>query len=46
MAITEAMKKKFNLEKNKRGYMISSINNVAVKVATQILDGKVCGSVT
>ena len=41
MALTEAMKKKFKLEKKKRGYAISSINNRAVKVATQILVGKV-----
>ena len=41
MAITEAMKKKYKLEKNKRGYLISSINNDAVKVATQILASKV-----
>jgi len=41
LAITEAMKKKFKLEKKKRGYVISSINNPADKVATQILAGKV-----
>lgn len=34
------MKKKFNLEKKKLGYTISSINNPAVKVATQIQVGK------
>ena len=41
MAIAEAMKKKYKLEKNKRGYTISSINNKVVKVVTQILAGKV-----
>jgi len=41
MAITEAMKEKFNLEIKKRGYVISNINNKVVKVATQILAGKV-----
>jgi len=35
------MKAKFRLEKKKRGYAISSINNKAVRVATQILVGKV-----
>lgn len=35
------MKKKFNLEKKKRGYAISSINKTAVRVATHILAGKV-----
>lgn len=39
-SITEAMKKKFKLE-NKRGYTISSINNNAVRVSTQILASKV-----
>ena len=34
LANAEAMKKKLKLEKNKRGYVISSINNPAVKVAT------------
>jgi len=35
------MKEKFKLEKTKRGYAISRINNKVVKVATQILAGKV-----
>lgn len=35
------MKKKFKLEKKKGGYAISSINNPAVKVVTQILVWKV-----
>ena len=35
------MKQKFELEKKKQGYAISSINNNAVHVATQILAGKV-----
>lgn len=34
LAIVEAMKEKFKLEKKKRGYAISSINNPVVKVAT------------
>jgi len=34
LAITEAMKEKFKLEKKKRGYAISRINNKVVKVAT------------
>ena len=41
MALTEAMKKKFKLEKKKQGYAISNINNSAIKVTTQILAGKV-----
>ena len=41
LAIAEAMKKKFKLEKKKRGYVISNINNATVKVMTQILVGKV-----
>ena len=40
LAITEAMKKKFKLQKKKRGYDISNISNKAVKAATQILTGK------
>jgi len=40
-ALVEAMKKKFKLEKKKRGYAIFGINNPAVKVATKILAGKV-----
>jgi len=34
LAITEAMKKKYKLEKKKRGYTISSINSKVVKVVT------------
>lgn len=41
LEIVEAMKAKFKLEKKKRGYTISNINNKVVKVATQILVGKV-----
>ena len=41
LAIAEAMKKKYKLEKKKRGYTISNINDKAVKVASQILAGKV-----
>lgn len=40
LAVAEAMKKKYKLEKKKRGYAISSVNNIAVKGATQILAGK------
>jgi len=40
LAIVETMKKSFKLEKNKRGYVISHINNTAVKVMMQILAGK------
>jgi len=41
LAIAEAMKKSFKLEKKTRGYAISSINNIVVKVATHILARKV-----
>lgn len=41
MALVEVMKKKFKLENKKRGYAISSINNPTVKIAIQILVGKV-----
>lgn len=41
LAIVEAMKKRLKLEKKKRGYTISSINNTAVKFVTHILAGRV-----
>ena len=41
MAFAEAMKKKYKLEKKKRGYTISSIKDKAVHTATQLLVGKV-----
>ena len=41
LAITKAMKKKYKLEKKKRGYAIFSINEKLLRVATQILAGKV-----
>lgn len=41
MAIAEAMKKKYKLEKKKRHYTVSSIKDNIVHVATQILTGKV-----
>lgn len=41
MAIAEAMKKKYKLEKKKGGYAISSINDKVVRVVTQILAGMV-----
>lgn len=44
VAIVEAMKKKFKLEKNKRGYIISSIKNVAVKVAMRYWLERLCRS--
>ena len=34
------MKKKYKLKKKKKGYTISSSNNKAVRVVTQILVGK------
>jgi len=37
----EAMKKKYQLVKKKRGYTISSIKDKAIHVATQILVEKV-----
>jgi len=40
-ALVEAMKEKFKLVKNPRGYAISSICDPTVKVATQILATKV-----
>ena len=39
--ITEAMKKKYKLDKKKMGYTISNINDKVVRVVTQILVGKV-----
>lgn len=41
LAIIEAMKKKYKLEKKKRSYAISSINDKVVRVVTQVLAGKV-----
>lgn len=41
LAIAEAMKKKYKMAKKKRGYAISSITGKGIKVATQILAGKV-----
>lgn len=40
-ALVEAMKEKFKLVKKSCGYAISSISEPTVKVATQILVGKV-----
>ena len=37
----EAMKKKYKLEKNMRGYVTSSIKDKGVCIATQLLAGKV-----
>lgn len=42
MALAEAMKTKYKLEKKKkRGYTISTIKDKGVDIATQILAGKV-----
>lgn len=41
LALTEAMKKKYKFGKKKRGYIISSIKDKGVCVATQLLAGKV-----
>lgn len=41
LAIAEAIKKKYKVAKKKRDYTISSINDKAVNVVTQILVGKV-----
>ena len=40
MAIVKAMKKKYKLEKKKRGYAISIIKDKAIRMVTQILAGK------
>jgi len=41
LALAEAMKAKYKLEKKKRGYAITSIKDKGVCVATQILASKV-----
>ena len=41
LAIAQAIKKKFKLEKKKQGHAISSIKKLAFKVVTQILARKV-----
>lgn len=41
LALAEAIKKKYKLEKKKRGYAINSIKDKGVCVATQLLDSKV-----
>lgn len=41
LALAEAMKAKYKLEKKKRGYVISNIKDKAVRVSNQLLDGKV-----
>ncbi len=41
IALAEAMKAKYKLEKKKRGYSITSIKEKGVRVATQLLAGKV-----
>lgn len=40
-AIAEDMKKKYKLEKKQRGYIITSIQNKGVCIATQLLAGNV-----
>lgn len=44
LAIVEATKKKYKLENKKQGYAISSINDKAVRMVTQILAGTLCAS--
>jgi len=41
LALVEAMKKKYKLEKKKRGYTITSIKDKGVRIATQLLASKV-----
>lgn len=41
LAMTKALKKKYKLEKKKRGYVIDSIPYKEVYIATQLLVGKV-----
>lgn len=41
LTIAETMKKKYNLEKKRRGYAIISIQNKGVCISTQFLAGKV-----
>lgn len=41
LALEEAMKKKYKLEKKKRGYIISSSQDKGVHSTTQLLAGKV-----
>ena len=41
LALTEAMKTKYKLEKKKRGYAISRIKDKGVCMATQLLVGNV-----
>ena len=41
LALVEAMKKKYKLEKKKRGYVISDIKDKGVRIATQLLAKKV-----
>ena len=41
LALAEAMKKKYKLEKKKRSYTISRIKDKRVCVATQLIVGKV-----
>lgn len=40
LALTESMKNKYNMEKKKRGYSIASIKDKGVRVATQLMAGK------
>ena len=41
LVIAEVMKKKYKLEKKQRGYVITSIQNKGVCIATQFFAGKV-----
>jgi len=41
LALAKAMKNKYKLEKKQRGYVITSIQDEGVRIATQLLAGKV-----
>lgn len=41
VTMMESLKKKYKLEKNQRGYAIASIQDKGVRIATELLAGKV-----
>jgi len=41
LVLVDAMKTKYELEKKKRGYTISNIKDKEIRIATQIITGKV-----
>lgn len=41
VTMTETLKNKYKVKKGQRGYAIDSISDKAVRVATQLLKGKV-----